>query len=146
MATIRNGLRKTPADVPPRIAARLVDAIILAAVDGALGKLIGFGFDWLALSAAVVIVYFVLLDVCFGATLGKLVFGLRVLGPDGGRPTVRESLTREAFTVVGAVPFIGPFLALGAWIWIILTVRSSALRQGKHDIFAGGTRVVRVGP
>jgi hypothetical protein len=62
-----------------------------------------------------------------------------------GCPTYHESLIREAFTVVGAIPFVGPVLALGAWISIVWTVRSSALRRGKHDILAGGTRVVRHG-
>jgi hypothetical protein len=66
-----------------------------------------------------------------------------VMGAAGGRPTVREAFTREAFTVVGAVPFAGPLIALGVWTWIILSIRSSALGQGKHDILAGGTRVVR---
>ena len=133
----------TPADVPVRIAARLIDVLLLGAIGATLGKLIGFGFDWLSATAAIVFLYFVLMDVVLGATLGKLVLGLRVISPEGGRPMLRESLTREAFTVVGAIPFVGPLLALGAWIWIISTIRSSALHQGKHDILVGGTRVVR---
>jgi uncharacterized RDD family membrane protein YckC len=131
-----------PAEVPIRIAARLIDAMVLGTVAAVLGKLIGFGFDWLSASTVIVILYFVLMDVSCGATLGKLALGLRVIGPTGSRPTVRESFTREAFTVVGAVPYVGPFLALGAWAWIIVTIRSSALRQGKHDALAG-TLVVR---
>ena len=142
MSSISTSISPSPADVPVRIGARLIDALLLGIVGATLGKLIGFGFDWLSATAAIVILYFVLMDVVFGATVGKLVLGLHVIGPQGGRPTVRESLTREAFMVVGAVPFVGPLLALGAWIWIILTIRSSALRQGKHDMLAGGTRVV----
>lgn len=49
-----------------------------------------------------------------GATPGKLALGLRVIGPDGGRPTPRQALIREAFTVLGAIPFAGPLLALAA--------------------------------
>jgi uncharacterized RDD family membrane protein YckC len=69
------------------------------------------------------------------------VAGLRVLGPDGGRPTLRQALIRESFTVLGAIPFAGPLLALAAWIWIAATIRSSPTGQGKHDTLAGGTRV-----
>jgi uncharacterized RDD family membrane protein YckC len=133
-----------PADLPARLAARAIDVVVLAAVDGAIGMSIGFGFDWLIVGAAIVLAYFTVLDVVFGATLGKVVMGLGVIGQDGGRPTLRQALTREAFTVVGAVPFIGPLLAVAAWAWIIATIRSSPLRQGKHDSLAGGTRVVRL--
>ena len=51
---------------------------------------------------------------------------------------------REAFTVLGAISFAGPLLALAAWAWIIATIRSTPLRQGKHDMLAGGTRVIRL--
>ncbi|MGK3967824.1 RDD family protein [Sorangium sp. So ce118] len=132
-----------PAEFPARLAARAIDALVLAALDAGLGQLIGFGFDWLLAGSALVLAYFTLLDAMAGATLGKLALGLRVTGPDGGRPSLRQALVREAFTVVGAVPFIGPLLALAAWTKIALTIRSSPLRQGKHDLLAGGTRVIR---
>jgi uncharacterized RDD family membrane protein YckC len=54
---------------------------------------------------------------------------------------VRQAFAREAFTVAGEVPFAGPLLALAAWGWIIVTIRSNPLRQGKHDLLAG-TRVI----
>lgn len=134
-----------PAEIPIRVAARALDAVVLVATGGLLGWGIGFGFDWLLLTAVGVWAYFALCDAVWGATLGKRVVGLRVIGPEGGRPTLKQALIREAFTVLGAVPFAGPLIALAAWIWIFLSVRSSALRQGKHDTLAGGTRVVRVG-
>ena len=130
-----------PADWPVRLTARGIDVLVLAVIDGALGMLIGFGFHWLFLAAAIVLAYFSVLDVLAGATLGKRVLGLRVIGGDGGRPSMRQALTREAFTVLGAIPFIGPILAVAAWTWIIVTIRSNPLRQGKHDLLAG-TRVV----
>ena len=117
---------------------------MLVGIDVALGWVIGFGFNWLFLGASVVLAYFVVFDVLAGATPGKFALGLRVLGPLGGHPTFTQAVIREFFTVLGAVPFAGPFLALGAWIWITLTIRSSPLRQGKHDLLAGGTRVIRV--
>lgn len=138
-----SSVEPVPAELPARLAARVIDVIVLAGLQAGLGKVIGFGFDWLILGAATIFAYFAVLDAMAGATLGKMALGLRVTGPDGGRPTLKQALIREAFTVVGAIPFIGPLLALAAWIWIILTIRSSPLRQGKHDLLAGGTRVVR---
>jgi uncharacterized RDD family membrane protein YckC len=134
-----------PAELAPRVAARAIDVAVLVVVEVGLGRVMGFGFDWLALGTALVLVYFAGLDALFGATLGKAALGLRVLGPDGGTPTLRQALVREAFTVVGSVPFIGGPLSLGAWIWIGRSIRRSESRQGKHDRLAGGTRVVRVG-
>jgi uncharacterized RDD family membrane protein YckC len=135
-----------PAEIPARLAARIIDTLIVSAVAGSLGMRIGFGFDWLLTSALAILFYFACCDAFAGATLGKLVMGLRVIGPDGNRPTLKESLIREAFTLLGAVPFAGPLLALVAWVWIFVTMRSSPLRQGKHDLLAGGTGVVRRNP
>jgi uncharacterized RDD family membrane protein YckC len=135
-------------DVPTlgsRFAARGVDAAILIAFDVGLGQFIGFGFDWLGLAALAVLIYFAGCDAAFGATPGKRLLGLKVLGPGGGRPTVGQATVRESFTLLGAVPFAGPILALIAWGWIVVTIRSHPLGQGRHDILAGGTRLVRVG-
>lgn len=136
---------RSPADLPVRIAARALDVVLVAALDVALGSVMGFGFDWLLLGSLLVLAYFAAFDAA-GATPGKLALGLRVVGPGGGRPTLAQALRREAFTVVGAVPFVGPLLALGAWIWIGRAIAASASRQGPHDAFAGGTRVVRIRP
>lgn len=126
-----------------RLAARFLDVIVVVLLNLALGQVIGFGFDWLVLGAGVILGYFVAGDTLFGATLGKRALGLRVITGDGERPSPRQALRRELFVVVGAVPFVGPLLALGLWIWMIVTIRASALGQGPHDRFAGGTRVVR---
>ena len=42
------------------------------------------------------------------------------------------------------MPFAGPLLAMAAWIWLSITIRSNPLRQGKHDQLAG-TRIVHEG-
>lgn len=133
--------------VPPtlavRAAARVLDVILVAIVNVALGQVIGYGVDWLALGALGVLGYFALCDAGFGATLGKRALGLRVIAADGGRPTPVQALRRELFTLIGAVPLVGPLVALGVWVWMIVAIRSSPLGQGPHDVFAGGTRVVR---
>jgi uncharacterized RDD family membrane protein YckC len=126
-----------------RFGARVIDAVALVAVGAALGPLLDFGFAWLGLQAALVFVYFVVLDVAVGTTLGKRLLGLKVIGPQGGRPTGRQAAVREAFTVLGAIPYAGPVLALAAWIVIAVTINSSPTGQGKHDELAGGTQVVR---
>jgi uncharacterized RDD family membrane protein YckC len=129
--------------IPMRLAARVIDTLVLGLIGWALGRQIGFGYDWLLGTAGLVIVYFAAADVIAGATPGKAAVGLRVLGAAGGKPTPKEALAREWFVLLGAIPFAGPLLALAAWIWMSLTIRSSPLGQGWHDRLAGGTRVVR---
>lgn len=131
-----------PGEIPARVTARVIDAAVLMAIGAALGRQIGFSYDWLIATASIVLIYFVLADALLGATLGKAAMRLRVASIDGSKPTVKQALIRECFTLFGAIPFAGPLLAAGAWVWIIATMRSSPLRQGIHDRWAG-TRVVR---
>jgi len=120
----------------------VIDAAVLAVFGLAFGRQVGFGFDWLIATAAIVLAYFVLADVLAGATLGKAVLRLRVTGQDGTKPSLKQAVVRESFILLGAVPFAGPFLALAAWIWIVVTIRSNPMHQGVHDRWAG-TRVMR---
>jgi uncharacterized RDD family membrane protein YckC len=144
MSTASPKSASVAAGLPERAAARAIDMLLLAGVNVGLGMVMGFGYDWLVIGAAIVPAYFAVLDVTAGTTLGKLAMGLRVVGPGGGRPTWQQALVRESFTALGAIPFVGPLLALASWIWISMSIRSSPTRQGKHDEFAGGTRVIRV--
>lgn len=150
MATERSHLPRgtgdeDPGRLAPRTGARLIDAALLAAGGTALGLVLDFGSAWLVLQAVVVFAYFVLLDSAWGTTVGKRVLGLAVRGPGGGKPTVGQAAVREAFVLLGAVPYAGPVLALLAWIVILVTVNASPTGQGKHDELAGGTRVVMDG-
>jgi uncharacterized RDD family membrane protein YckC len=129
--------------LPIRLAARVVDAAVATALNVGLGYGMGFGFDWVIAGATMTLAYFAVCDAFLGATLGKFALGLRVVGPDGARPSLKQALIRESFTVIGAIPFVGPLLLIAAWIWIARTIRSNPSRQGKHDLLAGGTRVVR---
>jgi uncharacterized RDD family membrane protein YckC len=140
--SVPTGSRDAPGGLGRRLVARLVDAIVLAAVGSVAGVAFDFNVLWLVLQSLLVFAYFVLADVVAGTTLGKRMLGLRVTGPDGGRPDLRQAAVREAFTLVGAVPYVGPVLALAAWIVIGVTINASATGQGKHDDLAGGTRVV----
>jgi uncharacterized RDD family membrane protein YckC len=132
-----------PATVGHRAAARLIDAVLVGVLGGALGVLLDFSLLWLALQAALVFGYFVALDTALGTTVGKRVLGLRIEGPTGGRPTLSQGLAREAFVLLGAIPYVGPVLALAAWVAIVVSIRSNPYGQGLHDRFAGGTLVSR---
>lgn len=142
-ATARIGDSPASAQLPVRMAARAIDILVVTALALSLGSLMGFGALWVVVGAVAVLAYFASCDRFFGATLGKLAFGLRVVGPGGGRPSLRQALIRESCMIVGAIPFIGPLLAFAAWIWIGVSIRSNPLGQGKHDLLAGGTRVLR---
>ena len=132
-----------PGELVPRLVARVIDAILLVVIGVILGVMMKFNFAWLFLQSGLTFGYFVLLDTYQGATLGKQVMRLRVTAPGGGNPTLGQAAIREAFTLVGAIPFIGPLLSLGAWIGIAITISSSPTLQGQHDQLAGGTQVVK---
>jgi uncharacterized RDD family membrane protein YckC len=162
-----------PADLMTRFLARLIDYVILFVVNlvlvtvlivGAImGDTAGFGgigatnFAAGAVSSVVVAIiyvgYFSILESSRGQTVGKMAMKIKVLGPDGGNPTMAEAVKRNAWAglgVLGVVPFIGGFigglLQLAAVIYIAVTINNTvATRQGWHDEFAGGTRVVRIG-
>lgn len=113
--------------------------------------------------------YYVFLETRQGQTLGKMVLKLRVQGPDGQHPTVGQSLRRNAFMAVGVIgtvagdilgviPVVGGFLGgllsfviglagLALVVYIAYTInQDEAGRQGWHDKFAGGTRVLKEQP
>jgi uncharacterized RDD family membrane protein YckC len=83
----------------------------------------------LSVAAVVVLalgVYATLCHALAGATLGKRLVGLRVVGPDGARPTLARSATRSALAVLSAA-------ALGLGFLLALFVPSG---RGLHDLLA----------
>ena len=96
--------------------------------------------------------YFVVLTVAFGATLGKMAFGMKVVGADGGKASagaiiVREIILRGGGSIVGiALGFIlggtlGDFIGGLVFLIVILRILVDDHRQGWHDKI-GGTFVV----
>ncbi|HEX7666761.1 MAG TPA: RDD family protein [Polyangiaceae bacterium] len=132
-----------PPSLGARFGARVVDYVLLGMLGGGLGRVSGFGFGWLAGTALGVYAYFVVGDAFFGKTVGKALVGLRVVDERGEKPSLVAAAKRELFVIFGAVPFVGPLLALAAWIGIVVTARKSAVGEGWHDRIAGGTRVTR---
>lgn len=70
----------------------------------------------------------------FGGTIGKLIFGIEVVGEDGKRLTFWRALWREWFGawVSSAALWLG-------FIWILIDKH----RRGWHDMMAGSQVVVR---
>ena len=82
----------------------------------------------------VMFLYFVLLEGLAGATLGKMVLGIRVERMGGGRPGFTKGLVRNLLRVVDSLPALG---ILG-----IILIATSPERARFGDRVAG-TRVVR---
>lgn len=95
----------------------------------------GFATDPLCMVfLAAMFLYFVLLEGLSGATPGKRLMRLRVVGAGGGRAGLGRSLVRNVLRVVDGLPTLG---LVGA---ILISVTAERTRVG--DLVAG-TRVVR---
>jgi uncharacterized RDD family membrane protein YckC len=162
-----------PADLLPRFLARLIDFILVGVVNfiislivvvGALG-LGSAGYGGMSmggsyatgavtglLEAAISLAYFALMESRTGQTVGKMLLKLRTEGPDGRPPSLEVAVRRNFWVALGAlgvVPVVGGLIGglaeLVISIVIIVTISQSPIRQGWHDKFAGGTRVIKVG-
>lgn len=83
---------------------------------------------------AVMVLYFVLFE-GLGATPGKAILGLRVVGAGGERPGLLRSLIRNAMRVVDGLP------ALGVLAAVLIATSPERTRLGDR---VAGTRVVRI--
>jgi uncharacterized RDD family membrane protein YckC len=159
-----------PAGLLMRFLARFIDMLLVGIVSGIITAVLvgifglegsGYGFSMATsyaanavsavVSAVLYLGYFTLLESRNGQTLGKMALKLQVQGPDGGTPTTEQALRRNAWTalgILGVVPIlgiIGGLAQLAAVIAIAVTINSSPTRQGWHDKFAGGTKVIKIG-
>lgn len=134
----------TGASLGVRFAARLLDGIILIVVGLAISVVVPG--DSLVVSniigAAVSLGYYGWFESNRGATPGKQVLNLRVLGASGAMPTMEESVKRNVWLAFQIVPFLGGVAALVAVIAIAVTISTDDRNRGLHDQF-GGTTVVR---
>jgi uncharacterized RDD family membrane protein YckC len=83
----------------------------------------------------VIVVYYVVLEAFPGATVGKRVLGLRVVGPDGGRPGLTRSVLRNAGRLIDTLPALN---ILG----VVLILRSP--QNARFGDRIADTRVVHV--
>ena len=136
-----------------RFAALVIDALVFCAVFFPVTRLVKgvwlmgaadhrwtFGLfitDSLCLAfLAVMVVYGVLLEGLFGATLGKWLTGLRVVKRGDGKSGLKRSAVRNLLRLIDALP---AFSILG----VVLIMRSS--ERARFGDRAAGTRVLRVG-
>ncbi|OHV05886.1 RDD family protein [Mycobacterium talmoniae] len=137
-----------PGGLGLRFAARVIDGVLVNIVAFLL-SLFTLDRDYWFLatglfSGVLMFGYFVLLEVTHGATLGKRLLGLTVRGPGGAdKPDAKQSATRNAFTLLAVIPYVGSLIAFVAYIVIAATISASPTKQGKHDEWAGGTQVVK---
>jgi uncharacterized RDD family membrane protein YckC len=95
-----------------------------------------FIFDPLCLTFLVIMgLYFIFLEGWLGATLGKWILGLRVVGLDGGRAGLWKGIVRNALRLVDGLP---AFSLLG-----VILIQRSRERARFGDRIAE-TRVIRV--
>lgn len=103
------------------------------------------------LNLALAYAYFIYLDTSRGQTLGKMMLGLRVVGPEGGHPTPEQSFRRNIFYMLNllalipltSINVIMGLVMIGVAIAIAVTISNDPRNQGWHDKFAGGTQVLR---
>lgn len=145
-----------PGELLPRLGARIIDALIvgipMAILTGIVTFATGSGFLSLVmsvLSGAVAFGYWTYLEASQGATFGKKLLGLSVVAPGGGHPTLEQAAKRNAFValqILTGIPILGwlfSLASLAAWIGVAVTIEQDSGKQGFHDKFAGGTRVVK---
>ncbi|WP_231514880.1 RDD family protein [Oceanobacillus salinisoli] len=128
-----------------RFWAYLADLIIVFSINGIIlsplrflndGAAIDIGFWTLSgiLSSIVFYLYFVLMTKFYQQTLGKMIFGLKVVRSDGEKLSWNDLIFRE---------LVGRFLHRVFFITFLLyiVVAFNSEKQGIHDLIAG-TRVV----
>jgi uncharacterized RDD family membrane protein YckC len=90
------------------------------------------------LPALITLGYFVLLEGLAGATVGKVVVGIRVRRPDGHRIGLGAAAIRNVARIVDAFPYVIPYLVGG------IAVMRSETKQRLGDRW-GTTVVILVG-
>jgi uncharacterized RDD family membrane protein YckC len=130
-----------------RIGARLLDGLIVgipaSIVLGLIFRFEATGWISTAIVSLLWFGYFVLMESNQGATIGKRLLNLRVVGADGQPPSIEQAAKRNVWMLIGLIPtFLGSLLSLAAVIAIIVTISSNADNRGLHDQFAD-TAVMR---
>lgn len=140
-----------PADLGIRIGARLIDGVIVGIPGGILYTVINFTMHSLIASllgsflfGIIGVAYYILMEATQGATFGKKILGLRVLGPNGApRPDYQQAFMRNLYLVCNLIYCIGQLAALVMVIVMMVSIEQSPIKQGWHDRLAGGTQVVK---
>jgi uncharacterized RDD family membrane protein YckC len=113
----------------------IIDFVVLAAIIVSGGFFFFFGgyFILLGILGLLSILYFIILDATWGATIGKRVLGLQVQTVEGGKVTIGKSFIRNISKIFAL------FLLLD-WLIGIATVGN---KQQKYTDRMAGTKVVQ---
>lgn len=149
-----------PAGAGIRLGARIIDGLIVgipvAIVEGIIGVAAGNIAYYVAsvILSFAAIAYFTYFESRKGATLGKQLLKLRTVGPDGNLPAQDIAFKRNIWLLLSVLssllgfifflPFLVGLATLALLIAIGVTINNDPNKQGLHDKFAGGTRVVKV--
>jgi uncharacterized RDD family membrane protein YckC len=156
-----------PADLMTRFLAKLIDWILVGIVLGVIiipltiglafsggfgGGMPGMGgFSVGGIVTSVVmyglaIGYFAFLESNKGQTLGKMLMKIEVQSATGGHPPIEQAFKRNLYMLLPIIPILGGLAYLGITIYIAVTINNNTTtRQGWHDEFADGTKVIKVG-
>jgi uncharacterized RDD family membrane protein YckC len=132
-----------------RLGARILDgliigipfAVVMTAIGTGPGDGTGAQFVSGLVGSVLVVAYFTFMESSSGQTLGKKILNLRTVGPDGQNPSQEQAFKRNAWYLIGIIPFFGGLVTLGIAIWIAVAINNTG--SGPHDGWAGGTRVLR---
>ena len=156
-----------PADLVTRFLAKLIDWVLVGVVLGVIiipltiglafsgagfGGMPGLGgFSVGGIITSVVMYglalgYFSFMESNRGQTVGKMLLKLEVQDAAGNHPPIEQAFKRNAYMLLPIVPILGGLAYLVVTIYIAVTINNNTqTRQGWHDEFAGGTRVIKVG-
>ncbi|KUK31951.1 MAG: RDD domain containing protein [Thermoanaerobacterales bacterium 50_218] len=125
-------MTKATVGVWRRFVALFIDGIILYIANYFIAKPFGSattsfsggvetGFSLVGGAALAVILldfaYFVLLEGTVGATLGKLILGMRVVMKDGSKCRIGAALIRNIMRAIDGIPYFIPYLLGAILIW-----------------------------
>ena len=98
-----------------------------------------WGYGWLItdplclIFLAIMVLYFIILEASFGATIGKKLLGMRVIGADGMVPGLWRSVQRNILRIIDSLPTLN---ILGA---ALILMSPEKARFGDR---IAGTRVI----
>jgi uncharacterized RDD family membrane protein YckC len=142
------GLTATPAGLGTRLAARVLDAVLVGLPLSAVLALAGLPAPTLALggveawthgavTSLVWLLYHAGCESLFGATLGKRILGLRVVAEDGDVPGPIAATVRNLWLLAGLIPWVGGLVLIAATIVLVVSISRHPHHLGRHDEVAG---------
>lgn len=83
----------------------------------------------------IIMAYFILLEAFIGQTIGKLLFGIKVITNDGSNPGLRRSFIRNILHVIDSLPTL--------YIYGIYLMQKSPVQARFGDVKAGTVVIIQ---